>query len=181
MSVGASISTTCRKEGSSPLRFRCEIRSTRTAVSSWFPSAQASIVQPLIILVAVPLATTGVLGALLLTAQSLNLTSGLGVPVLLGTVVKTSIILFANYRRRAYAGAHSSFAVYTGTSERLRPILISTLATIAGLLPIAVNFNGLSTEDGIAIAIIGGLIVSTALTLFVVPLITWRYYQTRGR
>jgi multidrug efflux pump subunit AcrB len=140
-----------------------------------------SFVQPLIILVAVPLATTGVLCALILTGQSLNLSSGLGVLVLFGTVVKTSIILFANYRRRMDAGAHSSFAVYTGTSERLRPILISTLATIAGLLPIAVNLNGLSTEDGIAIAIIGGLVVSTALTLFVVPLITWRYYKARGR
>ena len=140
-----------------------------------------SFVQPLIILVAVPLATTGVLAALLATGQSLNLSSGLGVLVLFGTVVKTSIILFANYRRRIDAGAYSSFAVYTGTSERLRPILISTLATIAGLLPIAVNLNGLSTEDGIAIAIIGGLIVSTALTLFVVPLITWRYYKARGR
>ena len=43
------------------------------------------------------------------------------------------------------------------------------------------NLNGLSMEDGIAIAIIGGLIVSTVLTLFVVPLITWRYYQGRGR
>jgi hydrophobic/amphiphilic exporter-1 (mainly G- bacteria), HAE1 family len=140
-----------------------------------------SFIQPLIILVAVPLATTGVLGALILTGQSLNLSSGLGVLVLFGIVVKTSIILFANYRRRIDAGAHSSFAVYTGTSERLRPILISTLATIAGLLPIAVNLNGLSTEDGIAIAIIGGLIFSTALTLFVVPLITWRYYRGRYR
>ncbi len=140
-----------------------------------------SFIQPLIILVAVPLATTGVLAALLLAGQSLNLSSGLGVLVLFGTVVKTSIILFANYRRRIDAGSHSSFAVYTGTSERLRPILISTVATIAGLLPIAVNLNGLSTEDGIAIAIIGGLVVSTVLTLFVVPLITWRYYRARGR
>jgi hydrophobic/amphiphilic exporter-1 (mainly G- bacteria), HAE1 family len=138
-----------------------------------------SFVQPLIILVAVPLAATGVLGALLCTGQSLNLSSGLGVLVLFGTVVKTSIILYANYRRRIDAGAPSSFAIYTGTSERLRPILISTLATIVGLLPIAINLNGLSTEDGIAIAVIGGLLVSTALTLYVVPLITWGYYRKR--
>ena len=138
-----------------------------------------SFIQPFIILVAVPLATTGVLGALLLAGQTLNLSSGLGVLVLFGTVVKTSIILFANYRRRTDAGAPYSFAVYTGTSERLRPILISTLATIAGLLPIAVNYNGLSTEDGIAIAIMGGLAVSTALTLLVVPLTTWGYYRAR--
>jgi hydrophobic/amphiphilic exporter-1 (mainly G- bacteria), HAE1 family len=138
-----------------------------------------SFVQPLIILVAVPLATTGVLGALVLTGQSLNLSSGLGVLVLFGTVVKTSIILFANYRRRIDAGARFSFSIYAGTSERVRPILISTLATIVGLLPIAINWNGLSTEDGIAIAIIGGLIVSTALTLYVVPMITWAYYRRR--
>lgn len=140
-----------------------------------------SFVQPFIILVAVPLATTGVLAALLVTGQSLNLSSGLGVLVLFGTVVKVSIILFANYRRRIDEGAPFSFAVYTGTSERLRPILISTLATIVGLLPIAINLNGLSTEDGIAIAIMGGLVVSTALTLYVVPLITWGYYRARQR
>jgi multidrug efflux pump subunit AcrB len=140
-----------------------------------------SFVQPFIILVAVPLATTGVLTALLVTGQSLNLSSGLGVLVLFGTVVKVSIILFANYRRRIDEGAPFSFAIYTGTSERLRPILISTLATIVGLLPIAINLNGLSTEDGIAIAIIGGLAVSTALTLYVVPLITWAYYRARQR
>ncbi len=140
-----------------------------------------SFVQPLIILVAVPLAVTGVLGALRITGQSLNLSSGLGVLVLFGTVVKTSIILFANYRRRIDAGAPSSFAIYTGTSERLRPILISTLATIVGLLPIAVNLDGLSTEDGIAISVIGGLVISTALTLYVVPLITWGYYRRKTR
>ena len=63
-----------------------------------------SFVQPFIILVAVPLASTGVLAALLITGQSLNLSSGLGVLVLFGTVVKTSIILFANYRRRIDKG-----------------------------------------------------------------------------
>jgi hydrophobic/amphiphilic exporter-1 (mainly G- bacteria), HAE1 family len=138
-----------------------------------------SFTQPLIILVAVPLAVTGVLGALLATEQSLNLGSGLGILVLFGTVVKTSIILFANYRRRIDAGAAPSLAIYLGTSERLRPILISALATVVGLLPIAVNWDGLSTEDGIAIAVIGGLLVSTILTLFVVPLLTWRYYLRR--
>jgi multidrug efflux pump subunit AcrB len=138
-----------------------------------------SFVQPLIILIAVPLAATGVLAALFLTGQSLNLSSGLGILVLFGTVVKVSIILFANFRRRIDTGAPFAYAVYTGTSERLRPILISTLATIAGLLPIAVNWNGLSTEDGIAIAVIGGTAVSTALTLYVVPLVTWGYYRRR--
>ena len=63
-----------------------------------------SFVQPLIILVAVPLAATGVLGALLFTGQSLNLNSGLGVLVLFGTVVKTSIILFANYQPEDRSG-----------------------------------------------------------------------------
>ncbi len=140
-----------------------------------------SFFQPLIILVAVPLAAAGLLAALLATGRSLNLSSGLGVLVLLGTVVKVSIILFANYRRRIEAGAPPSFAVYTGTSERLRPILISTLATICALFPIAVNWNGLSSEDGIATAVIGGLLLSTALTLYVVPLLTWGYYGSRER
>ncbi len=138
-----------------------------------------SFVQPLLILVAVPLATTGVIAALVFTGQTLNLSSGLGILVLLGTAVKVSIILFANYRRRVDKGVPASFAIYTGTSERLRPILISTAATVCALLPVAVNWNGLSTEDGIATAIIGGLVVSTALTLYVVPLLTWRYYARR--
>ena len=140
-----------------------------------------SFIQPLIILVAVPLAAAGLLAALLGTGRSLNLSSGLAVLVLLGTVVKVSIILFANYRRRIDGGAPPSFAIYTGTSERLRPILISTVATICALLPIAVNWNGLSSEDGIATAVIGGLILSTALTLYVVPLLTWGYYRSRER
>jgi len=137
-----------------------------------------SLIQPLIILVAVPLAAAGLLAALLAAGRSLNVSSGLGVLVLLGTVVKVSIILFANYRRRIDAGALPSFAIYAGTSERLRPILISTLATVCALIPIAVNWNGLSSEDGIATAVIGGLVVSTALTLYVVPLLTWGYYRS---
>lgn len=136
-----------------------------------------SFVQPLIILVAVPLAATGVLAALVVTGRSLNLSSVLGVLVLFGTVVKVSIILFANYRRRIDGKSPVAFAIYTGTSERLRPILISTLATVGALLPVAVNWNGLSTEAGIATAVIGGLVVSTALTLYVVPLLSWGYYR----
>ena len=79
------------------------------------------------------------------------------------------------------SGAPAVFALYFGTSERLRPILISSLATVAALLPVALNLNGLSTEDGIAIVVIGGLVVSAGLTLYVVPLVALAYYRVRRR
>lgn len=140
-----------------------------------------SFVQPLIILISVPLAAVGVFGALVVSGHSLDLSSGLGGLVLLGTTVKVSIILFANFRRRIDSGAPAVFALYSGTSERLRPILISSLATVVALLPAALNLNGLSTEDGIAITVIGGLVVSAGLTLYVVPLLALAYYRIRRR
>ncbi len=71
-------------------------------------------------------------------------------------------------------------AIYQGTSDRMRPILITMLITVLSLLPIAVDFSHTSTESGMAVAIIGGLCVSTILTLFVVPLLFTLYFRRKG-
>ncbi|MCX7040070.1 MAG: efflux RND transporter permease subunit, partial [Spirochaetes bacterium] len=78
-------------------------------------------------------------------------------------------------------GSAALIAVYRGTSERLRPILITMLTTVTALVPIALDASGTSTQSSMAVAIIGGLFVSTALTLFAAPMMFHRYLGRRGR
>jgi multidrug efflux pump subunit AcrB len=127
-----------------------------------------SFVDPFIILFAVPLGLIGVLGILFLTGTTLNVQSALGVIFFVGIAVSNSILLveFAN-RLRAERGLSAWEAAVEAGSVRLRPILMTTLAAVVGLLPLALR-SGEATVP-LARAVIGGLSVSTALTIFVVP------------
>jgi len=139
-----------------------------------------SFTQPLFVLLAIPLGLTGVLAALLATNSSLNLSSGLGVLVLLGIVVNNSIVLFAQYRRYVEGGASPVFAVVRGTLERLRPISMTAATTLFALLPVAVDPSNSSPQASMAIAVIGGLLFSTLLTLLVTPIVSLRFYRRRA-
>ncbi len=129
-----------------------------------------SFIHPVTILMALPFSLSGALIALWLTHQSLSLFSMIGLILLMGIVKKNSILLvdFTNQRREA--GLSVSDALLDACPIRLRPILMTSVATVAGAIPETLNFGpGAETRIPMAIAIIGGVTLSTFLTLYVVP------------
>jgi multidrug efflux pump len=128
---------------------------------------------PFVILLTVPLALAGALGAMWWFGQTLNIFSQIGLIMLVGLVTKNGILIveFANQRKRA-ASLTPLAAVIEAASARLRPILMTTLATILGILPIALALGaGAESRVSMGIAVIGGLVAGGALTLFVIPAI----------
>ncbi|MCX5450106.1 efflux RND transporter permease subunit [Streptomyces nigrescens] len=130
-----------------------------------------SLIQPLILLVSIPFAATGAIGLLVATGTPLGVPAMIGMLMLIGIVVTNAIVLIDlinQYRAQGYGVVE---AVIEGGRHRLRPILMTALATIMALLPMALSITG----DGgfisqpLAVVVIGGLITSTLLTLLLVP------------
>ena len=137
-----------------------------------------SFLDPLIIMFAVPMGLIGVIWTLWLTGTTLNIESFMGIIVMVGIVVSNSILLvdFANERRRQ--GQELRRAAVESARIRMRPILMTALATVAGLMPIAMKLGeGSEASAPLARAAVGGLIVSTVLTLFLVPCIYEFFYR----
>ncbi len=131
-----------------------------------------SFVQPIAIMASLPFSLIGVFLALLFTGTTLNIFSIIGVIMLMGLVTKNAILLvdFANRARRA--GASINAALAEAGQVRLRPIMMTTAAMIAGMLPLALGVGeGGETQAPMGRAIIGGVITSTLLTLVVVPVL----------
>jgi HAE1 family hydrophobic/amphiphilic exporter-1 len=131
-----------------------------------------SFVQPLAIMLALPLSFLGVALALLVTGGSLNVMSMIGIIMLMGLVTKNGILLidFVNHEREK--GADRLTAILTSARVRLRPIIMTTMAMIFGMIPLALAIGeGAEQRAPMAHAVIGGLITSTLLTLFVVPVV----------
>jgi hydrophobe/amphiphile efflux-1 (HAE1) family protein len=130
-----------------------------------------SFVDPLVILLTVPLALASALAALWYFEQTLNIFSQIGLIMLVGLVTKNGILIveFANQRREAGAPT-ALIAVREAARARLRPILMTTLATILGIVPIALALGaGAESRVSMGIAVIGGLLGGSALTLYVIP------------
>ena len=130
-----------------------------------------SFVEPLIVLLAAPLSFVGAIGLLLITGTPLNVSSFMGLILLVGLIVKNGIILLDFTRRRMLAANLPLAAAITEAARvRLRPILMTTLCTLFGLLPLALGIGaGSELQKPLALAVIGGLALSTPITLFVVP------------
>jgi multidrug efflux pump subunit AcrB len=129
-----------------------------------------SFVDPLLILLAVPTGLTGVLLMLSLTGTTLNVMSLMGVVMMVGIVVSNSILIVEFTRRLRDEGHDLREAVSLACRVRLRPVLMTSLATLIGLLPMAMSLGtGSEAYAPLARAIIGGLGVSVVLTLFIVP------------
>jgi len=128
-----------------------------------------SLLDPFIIMFTVPLGIVGVFWTLFLTNTTLSVTSFQGIIVMVGIVVSNGILLvdYTNHLRMREVVLHE--AVIQAGRTRLKPILMTSLATVLGLIPMALGMGGESTQAPLAIAVIGGLTVSTALTLFFVP------------
>ncbi len=135
-------------------------------------SLYESFVTPVTILVALPLAVTGAFAALLITQKSLDIFSMIGFVMLLGVVAKNSILLVDFAQRKIYEGLDQKTALLQAGQTRLRPILMTSLALIGGVLPIAIGLNEASQQrTSMGVVVIGGLISSTLLSLVVVPAI----------
>jgi multidrug efflux pump len=129
-----------------------------------------SFIDPFIILLTVPLAITGAILSLYFTGQTINIFSQIGIIMLVGLVTKNAILIveFANQRKQE--GLSKLEAVIEAAEARFRPIIMTTLATTLGILPIALGF-GAGSRVSLGIAVVGGLLFSTFLTLFIVPAI----------
>ena len=125
---------------------------------------------PFIILFTVPLALGGALISLWYFNQTLNIFSQIGIIMLIGLVTKNGILIVEFANQRKVSGLEKTEAVISAAISRLRPILMTSLSTILGILPIALALGaGSESRVSMGIAVIGGLIFSTFLTLFVVP------------
>jgi len=139
-----------------------------------------SFMQPLAIMLSLPLSLVGVLLALLITGNTLNMMSMIGVIMLMGLVTKNAILLVDNANERRRAGTDRFTALVEAGQVRLRPIMMTTLAMIFGMLPIALALGeGGGFRAPMARAVIGGLITSTVLTLIVVP-VAYTYFDSFG-
>ena len=131
-----------------------------------------SFVHPFTILMAVPLALVGAILALALTGQGLNTMSLIGIVILVGIVVNDSIVKVDFINRARARGRDLRAAILEAGDVRLRPIVMTTVTTVLGLLPMALGIGrGADLRAPMAISVIGGLVVATALTLIVVPVV----------
>jgi multidrug efflux pump subunit AcrB len=128
-----------------------------------------SLLDPFIIMFTVPLGIVGVFWTLFLTNTTLSVTSFQGVIVMVGIVVSNGILLVDYTNRLRGRGLPLHEAVVLAGRTRLKPILMTSLATVLGLIPMALGIGGESTQAPLAISVIGGLTVSTLFTLFFVP------------
>jgi multidrug efflux pump subunit AcrB len=134
---------------------------------------------PLAILGATPIALAGGIAALFATGTALDVSSLLGAILLVGLVVKNGILLLHRAEEQHASGAPMAEALADAGAVRLRPILMTTLCTLVGLVPLALGLGaGAEMHRPLAIAVMGGLLVSTPATLLVVPAL---YAWLRGR
>jgi len=132
-----------------------------------------SFVEPLVVLLVAPVSFVGALALLFLTGTPLNVSSFMGLILLVGLIVKNGIILldFTRLRMRE-EGVSLEVAIREAARVRLRPILMTTLCTLFGLLPLALGIGaGSEMQRPLALAVIGGLALSTPITLFAVPIL----------
>jgi HAE1 family hydrophobic/amphiphilic exporter-1 len=138
-----------------------------------------SFVDPLIVMLSVPVAAIGVLLTLVLTGNTLNVQSAIGCIMLGGIVVNNAILLVDQARRLQLGGVPALEAVAEAGRRRLRPILMTTLTTILALVPLALGIGeGADAQAPLARAVLGGLSGSTLITLVLIPAV-YRFVHRR--
>jgi HAE1 family hydrophobic/amphiphilic exporter-1 len=131
-----------------------------------------SLIHPFVILFTIPLALVGAVLALFVTGTTVNIVAFIGVIMLAGIVVNNAIVLVDLINQLRAQGMQRVDAIMEAGSARLRPILMTSLTTALGLLPMALGFGeGSEVRTPMAITVIGGLVVSTMLTLLVIPVV----------
>jgi HAE1 family hydrophobic/amphiphilic exporter-1 len=148
-----------------------------------------SLLHPFVILFTIPLAMVGAVLALLITGSTVSVVVFIGLILLVGLVVKNAIILIDKVNQLREQGVEKREALVEGARSRLRPIVMTTLCTLFGFLPLAIAVGeGAEVRSPMAITVIGGLLMSTLLTLIVIPVVydlldrrADEYYRERGR
>ncbi len=141
-----------------------------------------SLLLPLIIMAAIPLASTGVFVIVPLTGITYNIQTFLGIMMLIGIVVSNSVLLVEFCERTHQTEKDPVRAAVVAGETRLRPILMTAIATVLGMLPMALGIEkGSEANVPLARAVIGGLLASTFLTLFVVPALWVSAEQRKAR
>lgn len=131
-----------------------------------------SFLNPLIIMVSLPLASIGALLALLVTGRTLDISALMGVLMLVGIVLSNAILLMALVEQLRKGGMSTFDALVQGGRTRLRPILMTALATMFALIPLALGLEqGVLIAASLGTVVIGGLFTSTLLTLLVIPVV----------
>jgi HAE1 family hydrophobic/amphiphilic exporter-1 len=139
-------------------------------------------VDPFIIMFSVPFAFVGVIWAFVVTATPLNLMSFIGVIMLMGIVVKNAIVLVDYTKQLRARGMSLNEAVVTGGKTRLRPVLMTSLTTIFGMVPLALSRGeGSEVWNALGITVIGGLLVSGLVTLILAPLVYSLVHQRKAK
>ena len=129
-----------------------------------------SFKDPLVVMLTVPLAVTGALFFMWMFGVTMNIYSQIGIIMLIGLVAKNGILIVEFANQRQEAGIAKLEAIQGASVQRLRPILMTSISTILGLIPLALaSGEGANGRIAMGVAVIGGLLVSTLLTLFVVP------------
>ncbi len=139
-----------------------------------------SLVQPFILMISIPFAAIGAISLLFVTGTPLGVAAMIGLLMLIGIVVTNAIVLMDLINQYRQRGQNVTDAIMLGAGRRVRPIVMTALATICALIPMATGITGGSgfISKGLAIVVIGGLVSSTALTLLIVPAI---YQMIEGR
>jgi hydrophobic/amphiphilic exporter-1 (mainly G- bacteria), HAE1 family len=133
-------------------------------------------VYPLVVLISIPLSLIGALLALALSSENLTIFTGMGLLMLIGLVAKNAILVVDFATQLRNQGIEIKEALLTSTKLRFRPVLMTNIAMIIGLLPIATAVGaGSQWKNGLAWAIIGGLNSSMFLSLIVVPVVYWLF------
>lgn len=137
-----------------------------------------SLIHPFTIMLSVPLAAVGVVVALVLTGQSLNLMAYIGIVMLAGIVVNNAIVLLDYVNQLRAKGHDVREALLTAGQRRLRPIMMTTLTTVLAMLPLTLGIGeGSELRKPLAVAVIGGLLSSTLLTLVFIPVV-YTYFES---
>jgi HAE1 family hydrophobic/amphiphilic exporter-1 len=133
-----------------------------------------SLIQPLVIMLTIPLAGVGTILTFILLGKSLNMMAYIGIIMLAGIAVNNAIILIDRINQLREAGKGKKEAIALAGSQRIRPILMTSLTTILALLPLTIGIGeSTSLRAPMALAVIGGLVSSTLLTLIVIPCVYW--------
>ncbi len=147
-----------------------------------------SLLQPMILLVSIPFAATGALGLSLITDTALGIPSMIGLLMLIGIVVTNAIVLIDLINQKRKSGSNIEQSIAAGARLRVRPIVMTALATIFALVPMALGLTGggVFISKPLAIVVIGGLVSSTLLTLILVPVLydlleNWRQNRRTKR
>jgi multidrug efflux pump subunit AcrB len=141
-----------------------------------------SYLHPFVIILSIPLAVIGVFFTLGLTATPLSIITMLGILILIGLVARNAILVVDFVNRQLEQGVVIKEALLEATARRFRPILLTTLATVVGMLPIAIAHGaGAEWKNGLGWVLIGGLVSSMFLSLIIIPLVYYVFYRIQEK